>query len=160
MSADITAPLIQLDSVAIGFQLDDENEAKNINNLNLTNDEFLVVGEKTYIPGDTSNVKWNLIVNTQGTAVNASRNLARNNLTHDTSLYVDKNIYCSGIIKAAGLELSNIRIDNTNPITCNLIKEFIVKTNDLVVIMMLKIFLHLIMLLLVDMLIPLKILIL
>ena len=133
MSADITAPLIQLDSVAIGFQLDDENEAKNINNLNLTNDEFLVVGEKTYIPGDTSNVKWNLIVNTQGTAVNASRNLARNNLTHDTSLYVDKNIYCSGIIKAAGLELSNIRIDNTNPITCNLIKEFIVKTNDLVV---------------------------
>ena len=133
MSADITAPLIQLDSVAIGFQLDDENEAKNINNLNLTNDEFLVVGEKTYIPGDTSNVKWNLIVNTHGTAVNASRNLARNNLTHDTSLYVDKNIYCSGIIKAAGLELSNIRIDNTNPITCNLIKEFIVKTNDLVV---------------------------
>ena len=35
MSADITAPLIQLDSVAIGFQLDDENEAKNINTLRI-----------------------------------------------------------------------------------------------------------------------------
>ena len=129
---DITAPLIQLDSVAIGFQLNNDGEASNINKLDLTSEEYLVVGEKTYYT-DTTNTKWSLIVNSQGTSVNASRNLARNNLTHDTSLYVDKNIYCSGIIKAAGLELSNIRIDDTNPITCNLIKEFIVKTNDLVV---------------------------
>ena len=129
---DITAPLIQLDSVAIGFQLNNDGEASNINKLDLTSEEYLVVGEKTYYT-DTSNTKWSLIVNSQGTSVNASRNLARNNLTHDTSLYVDKNIYCSGIIKAAGLELSNIRIDDANPITCNLIKEFIVKTNDLVV---------------------------
>ena len=129
---DITAPLIQLDSVAIGFQLNNDGEASNINKLDLTSEEYLVVGEKTYYT-DTSNTKWSLIVNSQGTSVNASRNLARNNLTHDTSLYVDKNIYCTGIIKAAGLELSNIRIDDANPITCNLIKEFIVKTNDLVV---------------------------
>jgi hypothetical protein len=132
LTNDITAPLIQIDSVAIGFQLDGENEARNINSLDLDKDEFLAVGEKTYIPGDTSNTKWSLVVNSQGTSVNASRNLARESLTLDTSLYVDKNIHCSGIIKAAGLELNNIRIDN-NPITSNLIRDFIVKTNDLVV---------------------------
>jgi hypothetical protein len=113
--------------------LDAENEAKNINSLDLNKDEFLAVGEKTYIPGDTSNTKWSLLVNSKGTSVNASRNLARESLTLDTSLYVDKNIHCSGIIKAAGLELNNIRIDNTTTITSNLIRDFIVKTNDLVV---------------------------
>jgi hypothetical protein len=133
LANDITAPLIQIDSVAIGFQLDGESEARNINSLDLNKDEFLAVGEKTYIPGDTSNTKWSLLVNSQGTSVNASRNLARESLTLDTSLYVDKNIHCSGIIKAAGLELNNIRIDNTTTITSNLIREFIVKTNDLVV---------------------------
>ena len=133
LANDITAPLIQIDSVAIGFQLDSESEARNINSLDLNKDEFLAVGEKTYIPGDTSNTKWSLLVNSQGTSVNASRNLARESLTLDTSLYVDKNIHCSGIIKAAGLELNNIRIDNTTTITSDLIKEFIVKTNDLVV---------------------------
>jgi hypothetical protein len=133
LANDITAPLIQIDSVAIGFQLDSESEARNINSLDLNKDEFLAVGEKTYIPGDTSNTKWSLLVNSQGTSVNASRNLARESLTLDTSLYVDKNIHCSGIIKAAGLELNNIRIDNTTTITSNLIREFIVKTNDLVV---------------------------
>ena len=133
LANDITAPLIQIDSVAIGFQLDSESEARNINSLDLNKDEFLAVGEKTYIPGDTLNTKWSLLVNSQGTSVNASRNLARESLTLDTSLYVDKNIHCSGIIKAAGLELNNIRIDNTTTITSNLIKEFIVKTNDLVV---------------------------
>ena len=133
LANDITAPLIQIDSVAIGFQLDSESEARNINSLDLNKDEFLAVGEKTYISGDTSNTKWSLLVNSQGTSVNASRNLARESLTLDTSLYVDKNIHCSGIIKAAGLELNNIRIDNTTTITSDLIKEFIVKTNDLVV---------------------------
>jgi hypothetical protein len=133
LTNDITAPLIQIDSVAIGFQLDSESEARNINSLDLNKDEFLAVGEKTYIPGDTSNTKWSLFVNSKGTSVNASRNLARDSLTHDTSLYVDKNIHCSGIIKAAGLELNNLRIDSDNPITSNLIRDFIVKTNDLVV---------------------------
>ena len=122
LANDITAPLIQIDSVAIGFQLDGESEARNINSLDLNKDEFLAVGEKTYIPGDTSNTKWSLLVNSKGTSVNASRNLARESLTLDTSLYVDKNIHCSGIIKAAGLELNNIRIDNTTTITSNLIR--------------------------------------
>ena len=70
---DITAPLIQLDSVAIGFQLNNDGEASNINKLDLTSEEYLVVGEKTYYT-DTSNTKWSLIVNNQGTSVNASRN--------------------------------------------------------------------------------------
>ena len=41
LANDITAPLIQIDSVAIGFQLDGESEARNINSLDLNKDEFL-----------------------------------------------------------------------------------------------------------------------
>ena len=40
LANDITAPLIQIDSVAIGFQLDGESEARNINSLDLNKDEF------------------------------------------------------------------------------------------------------------------------
>ena len=47
---DITNPTIQIDSVAIGLQLNDEDEAKNLSKIDLKKyEEFLVVGEKTYI---------------------------------------------------------------------------------------------------------------
>jgi len=132
---DTMPPVIQIDSVAIGLQLNDDFEAKNLNSLDLRRkEEFLVVGEKTYHINDTnntSNTKWNFIVNDNGVAINTSRRLADTYLTTDTSLYVDKNIHCSGIIKAAGLQISNIIIDDANPITCNLVKEFIDKTNQL-----------------------------
>jgi hypothetical protein len=131
---DITNPTIQIDSVAIGLQLNDDDEAKNLSKIDLKKyEEFLVVGEKTYSINteDTINTKWNLIVNQKGVAINSSRHLANSNLNHDTSLFVDKNIHCTGIIKAAGFQISNIILDNANPITCNLVKEFIVKTNDL-----------------------------
>ena len=138
---DTMPPVIQIDSVAIGLQLNDDFEAKNLNRLDLRRkEEFLVVGEKTYHLNDindlndlnnTSNTKWSFIVNDNGVAINTSRRLADTYLTTDTSLYVDKNIHCSGIIKAAGLQISNIIIDDANPITCNLVKEFIDKTNQL-----------------------------
>ena len=135
---DTMPPVIQIDSVAIGLQLNDDFEAKNLNSLDLRRkEEFLVVGEKTYHinnlndTNNTSNTKWNFIVNNNGVAINTSRRLADTYLTTDTSLYVDKNIHCSGIIKAAGLQISNIIIDDANPITCNLVKEFIDKTNQL-----------------------------
>ena len=134
LANDINNPSIQIDSVGIGLQLNDEDEAKNLNRLDLEKyKEFLVVGEKTYSinTADTINTKWNFIVNDNGVAINTSRNQANCNLTHDTSLYVDKNIHCSGIIKASGLQFSNIILDNANPITCNLVKEFIIKTNEL-----------------------------
>jgi hypothetical protein len=131
LTNDITNPSIQIDSVAIGLQLNDEDEAKNLNRLDLEKyKEFLVVGEKTYNinTADTLNTKWNLIVNDNGVAINTSRHLANCNLTHDTSLYVDKNIHCTGIIKASGLQISNIILDNANPISCNLVKDFIISS--------------------------------
>jgi len=121
LANDITAPLIQIDSVAIGFQLDSESEARNINSLDLNKDEFLAVGEKTYIPGDTSNTKWSLLVNSQGTSVNASRNLARESLTLDTSLYVDKNIHCS--------KQATLQIITTSIISIMMLKMFILQTS-------------------------------
>ena len=131
---DITNPTIQIDSVAIGLQLNDEDEAKNLSKIDLKKyEEFLVVGEKTYINDteDTKNTKWNFIVNDNGVAINTSRNLANDKLKLDTSLFVDKNIHCSGIIKAAGLQFSNIILDNTDLITCNLVKSFITTATQL-----------------------------
>ena len=131
---DITNPIIQIDSVAIGLQLNDKDEAKNLSKIDLKKyEEFLVVGEKTYINDteDTKNTKWNFIVNDSGVAINTSRNLANDKLTLDTSLFVDKNIHCSGIIKAAGLQFSNIILDNTDLITCNLVKSFITTATQL-----------------------------
>jgi hypothetical protein len=126
------APTIQLNSVGIGFQLDSGGAAINVDSLDLNNDEYLVVGEKTYIPEETHqrNTKWNLVVNNEGVAVNTSRNIASNFLSHDTSFYVDKNIHCTGIIKAAGLELSNISL-NGDPLTSSLIRDFIVSANNI-----------------------------
>jgi hypothetical protein len=127
------APTIQLNSVGIGFQLDSDGSAINVDTLDLNTEEFLVVGERTYIPEESHqrNTKWNLVVNTEGVAVNTSRNVASNFLSRDTSLYVDKNIHCSGIIKAAGLELSNITIRDGDPLTSSLIREFIVSANQI-----------------------------
>lgn len=124
------APIIQLNSVGIGFQLDSDGSAINVSTLDLNTEEFLVVGERTYIPEETHqrNTKWNLLVNTEGVAVNTSRNVATDFLSHDTSLYVDKNIHCDGIIKAAGLELNNITIDS-DPLTATLIRDFIISAN-------------------------------
>ena len=126
-------PTIQLNSVGIGFQLDNDGNAINLDGLDLNINEYLVVGEKTYYPQETSqnNTKWNLLVNSEGVAVNTSRSASSNFLDSQTSLFVDNNIYCSGIIKANGLELNNIVIDNTDPLTSSLIREFIISANKI-----------------------------
>ena len=126
-------PTIQLNSVGIGFQLDNDGNAINLDGLDLNNNEYLVVGEKTYYPQETSqnNTKWNFIVNSEGVAVNTSRSASSNFLDSQTSLFVDNNIYCSGIIKANGLELNNIVINNTDPLTSSLIREFIISANKI-----------------------------
>ena len=82
LANDINNPSIQIDSVGIGLQLNDEDEAKNLNRLDLEKyKEFLVVGEKTYSinTADTINTKWNFIVNDNGVAINTSRNQANCN---------------------------------------------------------------------------------
>ena len=113
------APTIQLDSVGIGLQLDSIGNAVNVDKLDLNSTEYLVVGEKHYeqtADYDMKNAKWSFLINQQGVAINTSRNASSNFLTPDTSLFVDDNIYCTGIIKATGLELNNIILDG-DPLT-------------------------------------------
>ena len=124
-------PIIQLDSVGIGLQLDTDGNAINLEDLDLDTSEYLVVGEKTYFPEEDnqSNTKWSLLVNNNGVAVNTSRNSANQYLNSNTSLFVDKNIYCTGVVKARGLELNNITLED--PLTSSLIREFIINANEL-----------------------------
>ena len=126
-------PIIQLDSVGIGLQLDTDGNAINLEDLDLDANEYLVVGEKTYYPEEDNqrNTKWSLLVNNNGVAVNTSRNIANLHLNSNTSLFVDANIYCAGIVRAAGLELNNIEILDADPLTCSLIKEFIISANKI-----------------------------
>ena len=126
------APTIQLDSVGIGFQVDADGNAINVEGLDLNRNEYLVVGEKTYYPEEDNqrNTKWSLLVNSDGVAVNTSRNSSSNFLNSDTSLFVDKNIYCAGVVKAAGLELNNIILDG-DPLTSSLIRDFIINANNI-----------------------------
>ena len=129
------APTIQLDSVGIGLQHDSIGNAMNVDNLDLNNDEYLVVGEKNFQLGqgpdhDMKNTKWSFLINQQGVAINTSRSASSNFLTPDTSLFVDDNIHCTGIIKAAGLELNNITLDS-DPLTSSLIRDFIISANNI-----------------------------
>jgi len=127
------APTIQLDSVGIGLQLDSIGNAINVDKLDLNSTEYLVVGEKNYEQSsdyDMKNAKWSFLINQQGVAINTSRNVSSNFLTPDTSLFVDDNIYCTGIIKATGLELNNIVLDS-DPLTSSLIRDFIINANNI-----------------------------
>ena len=126
-------PIIQLDSVGIGLKLDTDGNAINLENLDLDTEEYLVVGEKTYYPEEDNqrNTKWSLLVNNNGVAVNTSRNIANLHLNSNTSLFVDKNIYCAGIVRAAGLKLNNIEILNGDPLTSSLIEQFIISANEI-----------------------------
>ena len=126
-------PIIQLDSVGIGLKLDTDGNAINLEDLDLDANEYLVVGEKTHYPGEDNqrNTKWSLLVNNNGVAVNTSRNIANLHLNSNTSLFVDKNIYCAGIVRAAGLKLNNIEILNGDPLTSSLIEQFIISANEI-----------------------------
>ena len=125
-------PTIQLDSVGIGLQLGADGNAINVDGLDLNRNEYLVVGEKTYYPEEDNqrNTKWSLLVNSDGVAVNTSRNSSSNFLNSDTSFFVDKNFYCAGIVKAAGLELNDIILDG-DPLTSSLIRDFIINANNI-----------------------------
>ena len=126
-------PIIQLDSVGIGLKLDTDGNAINLEDLDLDANEYLVVGEKTHYPEEDNqrNTKWSLLVNNNGVAVNTSRNTANQHLNSDTSLFVDNNIYCTGIVRAAGLKLNNIEILDGDPLTSDLIEKFIISANDI-----------------------------
>jgi len=125
VDTQIIEPTVQIDSVAIGLQKDvNTNNAINLSKLDMTDDEYLFVGEKTFNVEDPSQTLYNLIVNKRGISIDSSRNTT-NNLDNNTSLYTGKNIVCNGAIIAKSLHLDNIRISSTEPVTASMVSNII-----------------------------------
>ncbi len=119
-----TEPIIKVDSLGIGINtgIDDYSE---IEKLNLSDTEYLVVGDGKGSANYTSNTYEgirNMYVNSRGVSINTSRNIY-NKSDANTSLYVSKNIHCDGIIRANGIQFSNITIEGT--LTSNLVLDLI-----------------------------------
>ena len=103
-----TEPIVKIDSLGIGI-----NTIQNIQNLNLNDNEYLVIGDGQGNTNNNSNLidtKWNMYVNHEGVAINTSRFITSNYRQPNTSLYVNRNIHCDGIINAHGIQFSNISI--------------------------------------------------
>jgi hypothetical protein len=66
--------VLEINSLGIGM-----SSHSNVDNLDLSSDEYLVVGELHNYSGNTINSKYNLIVNSDVIMVNASRNMTRTN---------------------------------------------------------------------------------
>jgi len=119
-----TEPVIKVDSLGIGIStgIDDYTE---IEKLNLSDTEYLVVGDgkgsANYANNNQEGIR-NMYVNSRGVAINTSRDIY-NKTDANTSLYVSKNIHCDGIIRANGIQFSNITIDGN--ITSNLVRDLI-----------------------------------
>jgi len=125
VDTQIIEPTVQIDSVAIGLQKDvNTNNAINLSKLDMTDDEYLFVGEKTFNVENPSQTLYNLIVNKRGISIDSSRNTT-NNLDNNTSLYTGKNIVCNGAIIAKSLHLDNIRISSTEPVTASMVSNII-----------------------------------
>ena len=119
-----TEPIIKVDSLGIGINtgIDDYTE---IEKLNLNDTEYLVVGDgkgsANYADNTQEGIR-NMYVNSRGVSINTSRNIY-NKSDANTSLYVSKNIHCDGIIRANGIQFSNITIEGS--ITSNLVRDLI-----------------------------------
>jgi hypothetical protein len=107
--------VLEINSLGIGM-----SSHSNVDNLDLSSDEYLVVGERHNYSGDTMNSKYNLIVNSDGIMVNASRNMTHTN----AGIYCTNDIVTEGKIIAKGLELQGVTIANevTSTVLNNLIQ--------------------------------------
>ena len=122
-----TEPIIKVDSLGIGI-----NTIGDIQRLELSDKEYLVVGDGMGTANYNSNkydTKWNMYVNHEGVAINTSRNINSNYREPNTSLYVNRNIQCDGIIQAHGIQFSNMSI--SGDIGSNTITDLIKSMNTL-----------------------------
>ena len=119
-----TEPVIKVNSLGIGIDNEMDDYSKIIN-LNLSDTEYLVVGDgkgfANYANNNQEGIR-NMYVNSRGVSINTSRDIY-NKSDVNTSLYVSKNIHCDGIIRANGIQFSNITIEGT--LTSNLISDLI-----------------------------------
>ena len=122
-----TEPIIKVDSLGIGI-----NTIGDLQRLTLSDNEYLVVGDRMGTANYNNNqydTKWNMYVNHEGVAINTSRNINSNYREPNTSLYVNRNIQCDGIIKAHGIQFSNISI--SGDISSNTVTDLIHSMNTL-----------------------------
>lgn len=122
-----TEPIIKVDSLGIGI-----NTIGDIQRLTLSDNEYLVVGDGMGTANYNSNqydTKWNMYVNHDGVAINTSRSINSNYRDPNTSLYVNRNIQCDGLIKAHGIQFSNISI--SGDISSNTVIDLIKSMNTL-----------------------------
>lgn len=90
------ANYINIDNIAIGL-----SSYIDLNTLDLTNDEYLVVGQR-------ANDKYNLIVNNNGIAINSTRKEALNN----NGILCSSDITCKGKIITNSIELLGVTLDS------------------------------------------------
>jgi len=112
---DNTNKHLFIENIGIGL-----NEVQDLYNLNLSNNEYLVVGQRhNNNPTDLLDIEYNLIVNNNGIGINATRKELRDT---NAGLLINNNIICKGTIVANNIQFSNLSFDNLN--SSNL-KDFI-----------------------------------
>lgn len=126
ISSEFAPSQVEINSLGIGLL-----HHSNIEQLDLTDQEYLVVGEQYRTVNDTKDVKYSLIVNNDVVGVNTTRR--RINALYDegvktSSFYVDNDIICNGNIIAKGLEFGNIKLDGVNS---NILENLVTSINDI-----------------------------
>ena len=110
ISSEFLPSVVEINSLGIGLL-----SSSNIDKLDLTDDEYLVVGERYSTVNNSLDTIYNMIVNRDGVAINTSRrqiNALYDNTVKNSGLFVDDNITCTGNIIANGLQFNNIKFDN------------------------------------------------
>jgi TRAP-type mannitol/chloroaromatic compound transport system substrate-binding protein len=121
------APLaVEINSLGIGLI-----NSSNIEDLDLDTSEFLVVGEQYSITNNSRDIKYSLIVNRDGVAVNSTRrqvDASFANSVKNSGLYVDSDIICDGNIIAKGLQFSDVKFDGFNS---NILEDILTSVNNI-----------------------------
>lgn len=113
--------IIEINSIAIGM-----SSHSNIDTLDLTDSEYLVVGQRHNFSENSLDSKFNLIVNSQGILVNSTRNYSSNTYKN-AGIYCTNDIVSEGKLIARGLELHGVVL--ANEITPSVLNELIQKVN-------------------------------
>ena len=113
--------ILEINSLGIGM-----SSHSNVDKLDLTDAEYLVVGERHNYSGNTLDAKYNLVVNANGILVNSTRNF-NSNIYTNAGIYCTNDIVTEGKIIAKGLELFGVTL--ANEITPSILNELVQKVN-------------------------------
>jgi hypothetical protein len=95
---------LYIENVAIGLR-----NVSNLEKLDMSLNEYAIVGERTNITTNTIDNYYNFIVNNNGIGVNASRRELRDT---NAGFYINNNIICKGSIIAKSFQIDNFIFDS------------------------------------------------